>query len=223
MKTENKIVLPIVLLMIAAAIMGCKTEPELCALGAHLGIGESCTGTDCTLEDYRTPAQIFTFPKEINRYGKASNYTTEQLRQTADNIVEGYNLVSPASVQSAAMSKIGKICVTKAQNNAYTWDGSIFGVHVNRSETNVRTLIGDISDSNLPVAYPVAGLTSAQPANTIRLAAGKDSDTEQLPVLAGALLCTRSVLFIKRKTAKKGSCYRSVEMVAATYSGLGVE
>jgi len=191
MKTENKMVLlPIVLLMIAAAIMGCKTEPELCALGAHLGIGETCD-PNCTLQDYNTKHNLF--PKAIYRIGAASNYTAQGLSTTADNIVTAYSEVMTPTNQTV-MRNIGKIAV-KSGDAAYSWDGNVLGLRVNLAVGTIRGLVGDIADNALNHAQIL------QAVNTIRLAAGKDSDTEQLPVLAGALLCTRSVLFIKRKTA----------------------
>jgi len=176
MKTENKIVLPIVLLMIAAAIMGCKTEPELCALGAHLGIGESCSGNSCTLQDYNTNHAAF--PKEIFRVGAVSKYTPSELSTTANNIVTAYSTGMGGNSQTA-MKNIGKIAITKAANEEYTWNGTILGVHVNLAPGDIRGLVNDIYGNNLPLVQIL------QAVNTIRLAAGKDSDTEQLPVLAG--------------------------------------
>ena len=164
MKTENKMVLlPIVLLIIAAAIMGCKTEPELCALGAHLGIGESCTGTSCSLQDYNTNHAAF--PKDIYRVGAASKYTPSELSTTANNIVTAYSAVMAPAAQTV-MRNIGKIAITKASNNEYTWDGTVLGVHINLSASGVRQLVTDIATSNLPIE-----LTQIlQAVNTIRLA-----------------------------------------------------
>jgi len=213
MKTENKMVLlPIVLLMIAAAIMGCKTEPELCALGAHLGINEKCstTGNDsCGLQDYRTEAQKASFSKAINRYGKESNYTAKQLRDTADNIVKAFNDFrsdgggSGPAMYDNVMSKISKLCVTLAANSRHTWDGATLGADVSATSNNIQARLEQLYEGQLALAGPAAAILvqQLQIMGIIRLAAGKDSDTEQLPVLAGALLCTRSVLFLKRKTA----------------------
>jgi len=200
MKTENKILLPIVLLMIAAAIMGCKTEPELCALGAHLGIGESCSGTSCTLEEYRTAnmknsghADYFKWP--IYRVGTKSHYTDTELTNTVTNILAGYKGLSSTSQTNLKNSSLSEVRITfSAPHDWYTWNGSNLGIYKGSSSTSVRGLLADIVGDGLEMAQIL------QAVNTIRLAAGKDSDTEQLPVLAGALLCTRSVLFIKRKT-----------------------
>ena len=163
MKTETKIVLPIVLLMIAAAIMGCKTEPELCALGAHLGIGESCTGTSCSLQDYRTEAQKASFSKAINRYGKESNYTAQQLRTTADNIVTAFGNFRTGQGQAKydnVMSKISKLCVTLAASGNYTWDGSTFGAHVTITTSSIQARLDQIYDNELPHINPATGLAS---------------------------------------------------------------
>jgi len=146
----------IILTIVTMVILGCKTEPEPCNLGAHLGIGETCTGTNCTLQDYRTEEQKLTFPKAINRYGKESNYTSQQLRTTADNIVAGYNTLNTTQ-KNNLMSKVSQFCVTNAQNGYYTWDGSIFGIHYLNDD--VEDIAGMFSAINsIPHAYPVAGL-----------------------------------------------------------------
>jgi len=163
MKTKGKMFLLVVLVMIAAAIMGCKTEPELCALGAHLGIGESCSGNSCTLQDYNTNHAVF--PKEIFRVGAVSKYTPSELSTTANNIVTAYGSAMSSAHQNV-MKGIGKIAITKASNNEYTWDGTVLGVHINLSAVGVRTLVADMSGGNLPIE-----LTQIlQAVNTIRLA-----------------------------------------------------
>jgi len=186
MKTENKILLPIVLLMIAAAIMGCKTEPELCALGAHLGIGESCSGTSCSLQDYRTAnaknsSHADYFPVPINRVGAEGNFASGTLTSAANNVVSAHKGLS-TSDKNAIKNGVpaGKLLAVHIYNilGSYKWNGSILGIKVGETVMMIDTYLGAIASGSMPHAQ-------VQPANVIRLAAGKDSDTEQLPVLAG--------------------------------------
>jgi len=161
----------IILMIVAVVILGCKTEPVACNLGVHLGIGETCTGSACTLQDYRTDEQKLTFPKEIYRYGKEVNYTTQELRTTADNIVGGYNMIGTQETKNAVIAGADKICVTKAANSGYTWDGSVFGVHINSAPGAVYGLMTGIAGGVLPNADLATGiLTQILPANAIRLA-----------------------------------------------------
>jgi len=120
------------------------------------------------LQDYRTAEQKLSFPKEINRYGKASNYTAEQLRQTADNIITAFENLKTDSGQAKydnVMSKISRLCVTIAANTTpgtpgynYTWDGSIFGVHVTSNTSIIQARLNQIYDNELPTANPAPGL-----------------------------------------------------------------
>ena len=160
----------ILLTIMAVAFIGCKTEPDPCNLGAHLGIGETCTGTSCTLQDYRTEEQKLTFPKEINRYGKASNYTAQELRTTTDNIVMEFvnikNAFNPTEY-SAIMAKIVRLCVAQAENNMYIWDGVTFGVDPDVSSGFILSRAPRVAEfhAQYPLAHtnPVPGLSAIQP------------------------------------------------------------
>ena len=134
MKTKTLLLLAAILVLVIAA--ACNDDPAAngeetpCTLGAHLGIGETCSGTSCTLQDYRTPAQAASFPKPIYRYGKTVNYTAEELRNTADGIIAAFEAVkdlSNAEEYNAIMAAIARLCVTQAANNRYTWDGETLG------------------------------------------------------------------------------------------------
>lgn len=141
--------------------------PDLNGNG-HLGINENCikdTGDCSGLQDYRTAAQKSAFPKPIYRYGKASNYTAAQLTGTAQNIVDAYTGIGGQGTKDNFIAKAGKVCIIKAENNLYTWDGVVFGVHVNMStDTGLRGLMEGID--SIPNAGPINGLVQLQPART---------------------------------------------------------
>ena len=174
----------------------CPICNPMCNLGAHLGIGETCNGTNCTLQDYRTAEQKILFPKEINRYGKASNYTAKQLTDTVANIIAGYGLLV-GTTQGNFIAKAGKVCVTKAQNGEYTWDKTVFGFHIDLSAEETKGLMTDLV-GGLSEKGPINGLVQLQPASDIRLAGGK-KQTEQLSVVADYIdnLKYATVLYIK--------------------------
>jgi len=128
---KNLLILVIVLL-VGIIVNSCsdnEKEPPICNLGEHLGIGETCNGTNCTLKDYRTAEQKVSFPKEIYRYGRESNYTAEELRDTADKIIAEFKELKDGGTDcDAIMAKIAKLCVVQAANGGYTWDGTTFGL-----------------------------------------------------------------------------------------------
>jgi len=221
------------LLMMIAAIMlaSCdnsgtpEPEPEVIVPhGApynHLGIGEQ-KGADCSeecgLTDYRTTAQKAIFPREINRYGHISHYTTKQLNDITKGIVDMYGSMAPTD-RGYFISRLGangKVCVTHAANGMWTWNGTVLGFDITADNEIFETLL--LSDP-IPPANPVPGLLTPkvaqlQPANGIRMANGKKS-TEQFPAVASgdgklpraARAATGFELNRQAVMRRNGSCY----------------
>ena len=167
----------------------CSICSPICNLGEHLGIGETCNGINCTLQDYRTSKQKASFPKEINRYGKASNYTDAELRTTADKIIAAFDkIIADANGEIEArdniLPKISKLYVVKAANSHYTWIGTDFGADPSTTVAVIEgRLYGIENGSILPASVASDIIVQLQPANYIRMANGK-KQTEQFPVVS---------------------------------------
>jgi len=171
----------------------------------HLGIDESaCLGSDrtgadkCGLQDYRTAEQKATFPKEINRYGKKTNYTDAELSKGVADIISIFsqikaNLEQQSGYYDAVMEEIDKLCVsqssgTNALNTNYTWNKTlkILGVDPDATATDIGWLVG-----RLPRLHPSDGrgidevapagnlLTQLQPASNIRMAKGSATQSDR--------------------------------------------
>jgi len=168
-----------IILLIGFIVNSCsdeEKEPPVCNLGAHLGIGETCNGNNCILQDYRTAEQKATFPKEINRYGKKTNYSDTELRQTTDKIVAAFDKIASDNgdkvLYDIVLSKIGKLYVVKAANGYYTWNKTDFGAD---PAATMEIISGRLvlTASSLPEASIASGLAQLQPVSDIRLAKGK--------------------------------------------------
>jgi len=172
----------------------------------HLGIAESCLGSDragaakCGLEDHRNATQKTAFHAPVYRYGKLSNYNIldpKEIEKTIDKIISGFSDIKaeeaegsyPDGTYDAVWAAVGRLCVTKAANGMYTWDGTTFGADPQATGGYIGGRLSFIVDKTsggypLSNAGPVANLTQLQPAGNIRLADGKRK-TEKLPVIAG--------------------------------------
>jgi hypothetical protein len=164
----------------------CTICNPLCNLGEHLGVGETCNGTNCTLKDYRTAAQKISFPKEIYRYSAEVNYPGTELRDTADKIVAAFEqIVVNANGEIAArddiLEKIGKLYVVKSSDTGntgrYTWDGTDFGADPLISQARVEIWlerIGTGTLNNVDIAGDIIMQTAVlQSANNVRISKGK--------------------------------------------------
>ena len=181
---RNLLILAIVLL-IGFIVNSCddeEKEPPVCNLGEHLGIGETCNGTNCSLQNYNTSTGANTFPKPIYRVGaKGNNGAT--LTSTASAIVDAYNtkIAAPGGSVKTRFDNSGltEIQMYLGGTTNYTWSGSggILGIRAGAFEI---WMIEDLGTTGGLDKRPVAQL---QPASYIRLMKGM-KQTEQLSVAA---------------------------------------
>ena len=138
----------ILLIVVAVAFIGCKTEPEPCNLGAHLGIGETCTGTSCTLQDYNTSTGPNAFPKPIYRVGAVSNFDANVLAKTVDDIMTTYTNPSLLGMDQASKNRISErllhVEIYKAGGN-YTWKNKVLGLLAGLDAGLIYVNIGNIA------------------------------------------------------------------------------
>jgi len=211
---KNKIWVLLTIAGIVIAIMSCDDkdkdnggtieptpDPVYCpdkGGNGHLGVGEDCikdTGTCSGLQDYRTAAQKASFPKEINRYGKVSNYTAQELRNTADKIIAAFDLIiadanGEIETRDEILLEIAKLYVVKAANNYYTWNKTDFGADPSVEAPLIKGAMTAIPKGVLPEAAVASGVVAQlQSANGIRMANGKKSTerfpAERFPAVAG--------------------------------------
>jgi len=159
----------------------CPICNPICNLGAHLGIDETCNGNNCTLQDYRTAEQKVTFPKEINRYGAKSNYTDQELRDTADKIIAAFgyakeSFANDEAIYNQLLDAITRVCVTKAENGRYTWDLTTLGFDPNVGMEWIGSRIPRVIDgTGLALAVCAYDIIVLQPVDNVhvRMANGK--------------------------------------------------
>ena len=145
--------------MLILVFIACEPEP-VCNLGAHLGIGETCNGTSCTLQDYRTEnAKNFShadyFPVPINRVGAESNFTSGTLTSAAGNVISAHNGLSTTDKNNIKDGvPAGKLSAVHIYNNlgSYKWNGNILGIKINETIIMIDTYLGAIASGSMPLA-----------------------------------------------------------------------
>jgi len=190
---RNWLVLAIILL-IGFIVNSCgddEKEPPICNLGAHLGIGETCNGNNCSLQNYNTSTGANAFPKPIYRVGKEGNNETT-FTNTAIAIVSAYNGLDPMAKGDFNSKGLTEVHM-HIGGKYYTWSGSgILEIQAGNNE-----LIEDvIYDLGTPTGLLIAQLQPAS--NIIRFVKGK-KQTEQLSVIADYIgnLKYATVVYIK--------------------------
>jgi hypothetical protein len=68
----------------------CSICNPICNLGEHLGIGEICNGSNCSLQNYNTSTGVNAFPKPIYRVGPVTDFNASVLAKTVDDVMETY-------------------------------------------------------------------------------------------------------------------------------------
>ena len=155
----------------------CSICNPICNLGEHLGIGETCNGNNCTLQDHRNAAQKISYPdngvgRPIYRYGKLSNYNIsdpKEIEKTIDMIIEIFTgteglLNRGEGIYNNINNNIDKLCVTKSEDGTWTWggDGTVLGVDPAADASLLKNRFARINPANslnLDIKNPVAGLT----------------------------------------------------------------
>jgi len=162
------------------------TTPDLvCNLGAHLGIGENCGGTNCTLKNYNTSTGADAFPVPIYRIGAESSFTNASATPaaTAANILTKYASLTQTEKEAIKNGvpevsvKLTKIHIFNIQGKLYSWDKSVLGLQaeINTLLDNTFRLIGY---GTLPEA-----VAQLQPSiNEIYLALGLPATIMDIPL-----------------------------------------
>ena len=168
----------------------CPICNPICNLGEHLGIGETCNGTNCTFKDYRTVDMkneshndYFQWP--IYRVGAESHYQEIELTTTVGNILTAFKGLDPLSeLPNLKNSSLKQVHITYNAPSGlleivlgkYTWNGSILGIQKGNASILIKECMIDISNGFMLHAQ-------LQPASDIRLTKGKKS-TEQFSYVA---------------------------------------
>jgi len=173
-----------IILLIGFIVNSCDDEEKetpVCNLGAHLGIGETCNGTNCTYKDYRTVDMkneshndYFQWP--IYRVGTLSNYGANgaDITTTVTNILAGYksNAVKGDSfIVNGLKSGLLEVHVTySVPADGYTLKNKQLGIKKLTSVDFIETYLYDLGAADLSDIAPIVQL---QPDSDIRLAGGK--------------------------------------------------
>jgi len=172
---RNLLILVIILLIgfIVNSCGGDEKEPPACNLGEHLGIGETCNGTNCTYKDYRTVDMkneshndYFQWP--IYRVGELSNYGENDLTSTVDNILTGYKgLEDLNDLPNLKKSSLEQVHITYNASvpipdaievllGKYTWNGTILGIQKGNAIALIKQCMVMIGNNTLPQQVAVA-------------------------------------------------------------------
>ena len=157
MKTKTLLLLAAILVLVIAA--ACNDDPAAnggetpCTLGAHLGIGETCSGTNCTLQNYNTSTGSDAFPVPIYRIGAESSFASAAATPAAmaDHILSIYSSLE-SSEKNAIKNGVQDVKLIEVHifnSGMYTWDKSILGLPSEISPFG--GILTMIANGNLPL------------------------------------------------------------------------
>jgi len=190
---KRNLLILVIILLIGFIVNSCgdeEKEPPVCNLGAHLGIEETCNGSNCSLQNYNTSTGEDAFPVPIYRVGALSDFQNAPAtpEATASHIIATYAIqgdTDKKAIKDGVPDKGVKltfvhICKDTIGPTPYPfeWNKTILVLQADILST-LGSVLRNIAAGNLPTNPSIAQL---QPASDIRLAKGKKS-TEQFPII----------------------------------------
>jgi len=171
---KRNLLILVIILLIGFIVNSCgdeEKETPVCNLGAHLGIGETCNGSNCSLQNYNTSTGTNAFPKPIYRVGPVGDFNANALTKTVNDIMITYTDPSILGLTTGHKMLVNQrldFVQIHKEGGDYTWKDKVLGLRAGLDADYIGMYIYDIASS--------AGLTPTaqlQPSNDIHLAKGK--------------------------------------------------
>ena len=155
---KRNLLIMVIILLFGFVVNSCgddEKDPPVCNLGAHLGIGETCNGTNCSLQNYNTSIGANAFPKPIYRVGPIGDFNSNSLTKTVNDIMLTYTdpiiLGLGGADKLRVEQRLDFVQIYKEGGdytwNDYTWKDKVLGLPVGLDADYIEMHIGDIASS----------------------------------------------------------------------------